>query len=605
MVLALALIAGASVYGESKPGALVLVNSEAADYPDFGNFLEPYLVQFGVPCDVHDLARGHLGTDVESYALVIIGHRGLDVTHHLLSARDEQTLLAAVQTGTGLVSFDGLLVGWKDGKPEALSAVGQGIFDFTFVKPEEASVITVGASAVASHGQPPEDFITSSEPTPRTLMLKKAFAMTGLVPGPQVQILAYAGNQPLLVTAPYGRGRAVLWISYEWTKPDVKGKIYGLDDLVWRGFVWAARKPLVLRGMPHYLALRVDDVAGFGLGSNRHLGFVATANHYGLKPWLGIFVDDLRNDPEAIKALTGLTRDGLATASVHARTWDKFFYLNEPLLNDGSGTNIAARDLESGEIAANFVEAEQFFKSHGIRKSKYVIPHFYEFGTNDFEGLEHWGAQFVGTVLEPGRGYGTRLLAAAPYLAHEPIRPSNGSDPIFIADWLTVPNHPEYNRRFFNFVEEVRDVTGYEWAPSHVSVAEAVRRGVVESRREFDSLLPAVLFTHESDHIQYVQPDEWERILKGITDGLQPYQPIPVTLDFLAQYLRALRTSRIASAAYDPASYNGSIELEGAADLPTKFYVFESSGAQPHAREWEIPPFKGKTVVRWRSDSRE
>ena len=43
---------------ETNPGALVLVNSLSSDYTDFGQLLQPYLIQFGVPCVIHDLAGG-------------------------------------------------------------------------------------------------------------------------------------------------------------------------------------------------------------------------------------------------------------------------------------------------------------------------------------------------------------------------------------------------------------------------------------------------------------------------------------------------------------------------------------------------------------------
>ncbi len=445
-----------------------------------------------------------------------------------------------------------------------------------------------------------DHYITRLDFSPRTITLKRAITVPGTVPGPKVQVLAYAGHQPLLLAANFGRGRVLLWTSYEWTEPQVKGKLSGMDDLVWRGLVWAARKPFVLRGMPHYLALRVDDVSGWGLGTNRHLGWITTANRYGLKPWVGVFIDDLREDPEAIRALATFTQRGRATASVHARRQDSFFYLEEPLWRDANDGNVAAHDWPDDKIAANFREADEFCVQHGIPKSPFVVPHYYELGANVFEGLRQWGAKYLCTVLEPGRGLGAPVLQSGPYLSHEPRHSSSAPDPIYIADWYRVPGHPEYDRQFFNFVEEVRDVAGYEWAPSHVRVEEAIRRGVDECRRGFDSLLPAVLFTHESDHIQHLQPQEWDQILKGVMEELKPYQPIPVTLDYLAQYLRALNTSRVLSAKYDEATKEGTVELEGDADVPTKFYVFPSSGETSFGNEWEAPPFQKRVFVKWR-----
>jgi hypothetical protein len=44
------------------------------------------------------------------------------------------------------------------------------------------------------------------------------------------------------------------------------------------------------------------------------------------------------------------------------------------------------------------------------------------------------------------------------------------------------------------------------------------------------------------------------------------------------------------------------MELAGDADVATKFYVFKSPEENPTAREWEVPPFHGRTVVEWRGE---
>ena len=138
-------------------------------------------------------------------------------------------------------------------------------------------------------------------------------------------------------------------------------------------------------------------------------------------------------------------------------------------------------------------------------------------------------------------------------------------------------------------------MAGYEWAPSGVPAEEAIRRGVEETRREWDSLLPGILFTHESDHIQHISPEDWDHILKGVRDGLQDYHPIPVTLDYLSQYLRALKTSTIAAANYDPGSSKIDLEFEGAADLPTRFWLFNLDHGRITRQELEVEAFNGKT----------
>lgn len=557
-------------------GALILVNSQAPDYTEFTRVIEPYFVQFGVPHEVRDVARQRAGARLSDYAVIVIGHRGLDAPRRFFTDEDDRALLAAVRGGTGLVSFDGLLAAFSGSRARDIYGFAREIFALSPRAGEAATAVKVEAT---SH------FITAGGA--RTLTLKRGMPVPGFTASGGAQVLATAGRQPLLVAAEKESGRAALFTSYDWSRPEFLGKLYGLDDLVWRSLVWAARKPFVTRGMPHYLSFRVDDVSGFGIGSNQHLGWIDVSNKYGLKPWVGVFIDDMREDPEATAKLAKLSREGLLTASPHARRWSEFFFLDEPLATDDRQRNIAGKPWPDVQMAANWAEAEAFWKQHGIVKAKVVLPHFYQFAVNDFEGMKRWGAEFTGTVLKPGLGYGTEVPPSAPYLTGEPARISSGRDPIYISDWLAAPG---FEKQFFNLVVEVRDVAGYEWAPSGASVEEAIRRGVEESRREFDSLVPASLFTHESDHIRKITPENWDAILRGVMERLASYRPIPVTLDFATQYARALRTSKLVAAG------DGAAKFEGTTDLPTKLYVYET--LEP--REIEVPAFTGGTSVRIR-----
>ncbi len=141
------LIGNAAPAAELNAGAVVIVNSRAVDYANFQHFLEPYLIQFGAPYEVRDIAKQRLGADLGKYALIIVGHRGLDVAHTFLTPADEQELAAAVETGTGLVSFDGLLAAWDETRAHAFYQFMQNIFGLSFQAPELTTTVTIGASA--------------------------------------------------------------------------------------------------------------------------------------------------------------------------------------------------------------------------------------------------------------------------------------------------------------------------------------------------------------------------------------------------------------------------------------------------------------------------
>ena len=97
-----------------------------------------------------------------------------------------------------------------------------------------------------------------------------------------VTAIATTGTQPFLAITTYGQGNAVQWGSYNWMSPSVKGPIMGLDDLVWRSIVWAARKPFGMQSMLPFVTMRVDDETG-------PFDYIHVANEFNIKPWAGLF----------------------------------------------------------------------------------------------------------------------------------------------------------------------------------------------------------------------------------------------------------------------------------------------------------------------------
>ena len=119
---------------------------------------------------------------------------------------------------------------------------------------------------------------------------------------------------------------------------------------------------------------------------------------------------------------------------------------------------------------------------HSIPISKFVLPHYYEFGSNVFAGLSDWGVEFVGTVMQPGDPYygsawvDERSVSPLRVGRHQLDRSSvlRGLHP--------VPGHPELDGRFFNCVTEIRDENGYEWYPTNdVAGHDRPRHGAADA----------------------------------------------------------------------------------------------------------------------------
>ncbi|MBE9507530.1 MAG: hypothetical protein IMY86_05720, partial [Chloroflexi bacterium] len=383
----------------------MLVNSASPYYADFQHYIRPYLDNFGVPYTALDIAATPVEASVSEYAVIIVGHRQLDLTGAYLDATEEGYITAAVSTGTGLVNFDNdLSVGGSTARYQYV----EDIFGFGYVAPSTGAGVTFtsveGGGSLQidcwddAHQDPvlstttnvgdliPDDnqwteFLWASRGYPGVfagydespplmrfygavpdgeyelvahlywshnlryfwgysadapqaysidvtsgnsgdfadytlgtvtvtggqfeLYVQNADPLTGGVdypfwgwawirlvpvgtPEPEmhyiterhqagesistggmtmagitlpegVTALAMTGSQPFLAVTASGLGHAVQWGSYNWMSHSVKGPIYGLDDLVWRSIVWAARKPFVMQGLPNFVTMRVDD----------------------------------------------------------------------------------------------------------------------------------------------------------------------------------------------------------------------------------------------------------------------------------------------------------------------------------------------------------
>jgi hypothetical protein len=390
-----------------------------------------------------------------------------------------------------------------------------------------------------------------------------------------VTALATTGSQPFLAVTTSGLGRAVQWGTYDWMSQAVKGPVYGLDDLVWRSIVWAARKPFTMQGLPPFVTMRMDDEYG-------PFWWVDIANEFGIKPWISVFYRTI--DRAEAKHLSTLVREGKATVSIHGKTVSEGFYYEY-----GVGA------MSDEDVAANFEEGTAWHADRKMPISNVIVPHLYELGANVFHGLSDWDVEFVITMMEPGTPYGSPWITGGPYRLYEPCQSSQSMRPLHYADFIKVPGHPEFDGQFFHCVTEMRDDVGSEWFPSN-DVAGSIDRGTWQVKRALDSMVLATLHTHRH-FVADIGHENWRAMLRGITDNLAPYHPTYVSLDYACQYVRAVYTSDIVGGEYDPDMERVTVTLGGAADMPTEFYLFIEQEGEIRHMLIDVPAFSGSTEV--------
>ena len=124
--------------------------------------------------------------------------------------------------------------------------------------------------------------------------------------------------------------------------------------------------------------------------------------------------------------------------------------------------------------------------------------------------LEAAGVEFVGTMMNPGTGYGSPWIMNGPYRLYE-TGGSSGGRPVYYAGFMTIPGHEEeFEGQFFNCVTEIRDDAGYEWYPSN-DVAGSIGRGTRQTKRAMDSM---ALATEDPD-----AEGEHRWVLIGMSDS--------------------------------------------------------------------------------------
>jgi len=584
---------------------LLVLNSGNPESMKSRQYLMPYLNHFDIPYDTLDVTGKNPPKHLQRYSLIILAHRDISQGHASLGKWKDELAIAA-REGTGIVSFDPEFFEGRSSESLAVNA--------------DTLVFTAG-----SH------YITAYHKQDNRLRLfdNLHFLAHENISG---AVLISAKEAPFLWTGEPAAGRIVNWASDEWMKTRILGPLGGLDDCLWRSMVWAARKPFVMRGLPPLVTMRVDDVAGRGeLWGKSPLYWIKTCNNYGFKPWLGLFIYNL--NPLAVNELRGYITSGGASASPHAfgrpprsqkgkldlkgyadgdehdfyagfyynpnalplreTEYDEFIYFDHQHFKPWSDPE-AKRGLDAVD--------QWYEENQSLPKSTYFIAHWYEMGANVIGQVsENWGMEFIAQNKAIDRPWHDTVpwVKQGPFRLHEepgtstnnPALELRGINPVYYADFTDINGF-----RFFNCYTEIRDDAGYEWAPDN-DVEATAGRGIRQLTRAMNSMAMAVLFTHETDYIYRIRPENWDKELHMIAEGIKSYNPIYLSSDDALKIVRATRTSRIQDIGYSSDEHVIRISFAGTSDVSTSFWLFGERQSEITQELIGIPAFDKDTVV--------
>ena len=590
---------------------IVLVNSNSPEVTKGTQKLIPYLNHFGVSFTTADLAEGSLPSGPEKPALIIVSHPGIAADDMTLTGLLEQYLKKNQASGTGIVSFDPLvpdsLLDFEGDEPGIDPDVGELVF-------------------------PPEKHYITAYHQPGEVKDLFGYMAVPIMTADNARVLLTGNNHPLLVVAESASGKIVQWTSQDWMYSSVLGPMGGLDDCLWRSVVWAARKPFTMQAIPPIVTMRVDDVVGSGRQQwdETPLHWVRTVNKYGFKPWLSLFIYNLT--PEGIEELKELVNSGSATASPHAlgrpprpessqEHFDAYYeyqmvkdhfipdyyhptaipylsdYYDEFIFFDHNN-----RRPWSDDVAAKALKAvDDWYAEVGpLPRSNYLIAHWGEMGSNTISHVaNNWGIEFIAKskILDKAWGDDAPSIKQGPFgLYDEPmvgipkkVQPRFRSS--YSADFIELAGE-----EFFAFSSTISDITGYELEPDN-DVEATADRGIRTLRRGLESKSLAVLFTHETDYIFRVRPENWDAIFRKISQGIAQYNPVYMTTDEALKILRAHHTSAIKNSSFNEGTGELQIIMSGHTDVPTNVFVYTEVNNEVKEMLVEIPVFKDSTKV--------
>ena len=594
-------------------------NTSPSSPGEYQRYLERYLEHLQIPYRVVDTATQAPPTDLGMVQLIVAGHTGLS-----LSAAWQQAILQAVQGGSGFVNFDadptiGTYSHMKGIFGATGSQVGAGATVIAIpsaVMPDGATPHYIAGMKIRLQNTPPGDIIFSFHTDANGT---QQVATPTVLLGAQGTVIALIGNSPLILATQTGGGRAVDFTTYDFMHPDRFGFMMGIDDLVWRSMVWAARKPFILRGYPRFYAPQMDDeVVGWGsrlrdLWNPAYTGNVAADGTGG--PW----------KITAMAQMTNLQPGGQdrtdAIADVNAGFLKIALHTNTGISEGDFYWNAQSPDpLTDAQWQSNLASAIQLMQGQGGTDtlpplSKSMVPHFWNLSNN--VGYDLWhslNVRYITEIQQPGAYYSfgppkpsSMRLWTHPFRIYE--LPPTGVNPnelytLYSADFLTVGSTAGLPpQKFFTFTTQLLGSTypsfDARWPNDSqgIGVQESVNNFTEYAWRFWSGMAPVQMYNHDGGSFDNGTETERQQAVTQISSFLNAKSVRHVFMENLGAYMCARTTSVLSTAQASPSALT--LNFTGnAADMdgnlvPTNFYIFygDNEGIQQ-----TVPGFNGGTT---------
>ena len=517
---------------------------------------------------------------LKQFDLLILGQEGLGDN---LTQEEQEAIADAVAEGVGLLSFDPWLNKYASAAFQEMMGdlqwSGFGLPTWLEV-PETLHFIT--------RDQPPESG-------------RRKYEWNGDIPQliltdlGRNELLAVTDKGPAFVACDYGKGRVCAWLlssilwddQLEWPGLRYLGHLNGTDDLVWRGLVWASRKPMAWRPLNEsYLALKIDDCRGRGFGGTPFQYLDMASSAFGVKIQASLFLDAIGgSEARNLRSLAGQGKVGVSAHAFDGGDTDPnelsewHIYWDYP--ND--------RPFTPEQLEERWAEVDNFFSMSGLSFSPVFAPSFGVAGIGNVPYLIDHGIDFVNTLNDFGTAGGTAENAWKTSLpfhngAHALDFMGAGYGPFNVSSWA------DFFFYSFDFLVKYNTFP-YEAVADPEEAFENARRQIEWAHA---ARFPMVLLTHE--YLLAVAGftlDDWGQFIDRLKTWTDEKGITLTSFPEMARIARNHVKSRILS--YDKGASGMVLLLAGDTDGPTGVELWHGNQEPVHI---SVPAFESSHSVR-------
>lgn len=555
---------------------LVIVDSSAYnEYKYVEQTVYAALEHFGIPFMTVDLVQTNiLRYQFADISAIVIVH---DNVGQRISTQLAEQIMIALDSGVGLVNFDSNLSAfWPNFKKMWCSS---------FQSTDTSEIRKTDLS----------HFITCGQEKGKSKYCEKPVStckVSNLASSVQV-LLENNKSDPLLLIKQNSRCRMVQFVVSPriWLR-EYFGHAEGLDDVFWKSIVWAARKPFIMKAMPPFVTMRVDDCCGW-----ENFKWIEIANKHGYIPNVGLFVECISKSDVAL--MKQLFEKNMAEFSPHAYSGDPDTSLIYYKHNK--------QEYSEDELSLRFQKLDRQFAEWGIRMSSVLNPHFEEVGKNAMPFLRSRKILYRMKTFLPGE-----LWLAE----HNDWKPKPYGHHGLSMDYL--PGYPDFMVVSANNISwrmlrmngdgtysykktfEILCETDLFWKAmqsTHINFEEAVVRGSMQITNGLDNMFFGVLIFHEYLLKYGISLSQFDWVLEQIEKNTSGYHKIYKSYGYIAEYARCKMETHLEQASYDDKKKQITCSLGGRATVPIMLYVFEEEAGQIKYNLKEVSPFYGKSPL--------